>query len=1049
MTEPNRGTYTFLPWVKTGLGALISNNEQDMQGPRAKIQVDLSVRRFDNSNKPWPDDEQIVKEFFLYGPGDIAGILNSIIIRTEPRANDVNVEPNYFPFIEFSQPDFPWRYTPAVPIGTQPSGRLSPWISLIVLKEQEFNRLVTEPGLLPQIEISDPASSLPDLEQSWGWAHTQITKQIPNPESLKETLSSQPHSVISRILSLRKLEPNVRYFAFLVPTFEVGRLAGLGDKVDADIRGTAFAWRIGGSPSENSPLNHRLPVYYQWQFNTSLQKGDFESLVRRLEGRQLSETVGLRKLDVSEPFLSVGKEKGFEKPLYFGGVLCSPRAKELITNKKINVRTLSIPGSDPENPSPEEIKDFIMEMKELIDLGERLTWSFAESPSFSNECNDPIISPPMYGKWLANKKLISKISNDNKDPEWIASLTLDPSKDWLEKLRRDPQFEWIEQLNLDPTNRAAAGFGVAVIQEHQEELMESAWDQDRSLKEKNKVRRLAQLSLSISENIFYRDLRPMEPSVFIRVVSPLHYEVTHKDQNNEKSVKTLISESPIPNAIFSPSFTKIIAKRGIKRRRLFDGDSHISFNLLGRLNVTGSNRDLNLDAVKLRGLLTIDHLVNSPVLQEHITEDDFRGVKVSNFLSNDLISESIRNMIKNIENSIPVPESIVLESHGVVASLNGIYDALIRSLDPVITIQSKVEKEVMRPERLVEDKKDKLDPIVAYPEFRRPMFEPLRNLSEELLLPGIRDIPPNTISLLETNSIFINSYMVGLNHEMAKELLWREYPTDQRGSYFRQFWDASAAIHRDRLEYFHKNGHFPPESEDEKIIEKYRDIPEIHKWKDSPLEEIHKWKDSTPEEVILRAQKAVLLIKGELLMRYPGAIIYASKAKFDTNNSNRIVLPPPTEGDEQEQNKQIILPVFRGTISPDITFLGFDMSLDELCGIPENTDPGYFFMILEQPSEPRFGIDEGGGGRLPTDPPIPPSFDSWDALTWDHVTLSSGSNNNVDLDNGPLKGKQISKVTWGSHAADLANILLQRPVRMAVHARELAKKLKNVEDDGP
>ena len=35
--------------------------------------------------------------------------------------------------------------------------------------------------------------------------------------------------------------------------------------------------------------------------------------------------------------------------------------------------------------------------------------------------------------------------------------------------------------------------------------------------------------------------------------------------------------------------------------------------------------------------------------------------------------------------------------------------------------------------------------------------------------------------------------MVGLNHEMARELLWREYPTDQRGTYFRQFWDVARA----------------------------------------------------------------------------------------------------------------------------------------------------------------------------------------------------------------------------------------------------------------
>ena len=36
--------------------------------------------------------------------------------------------------------------------------------------------------------------------------------------------------------------------------------------------------------------------------------------------------------------------------------------------------------------------------------------------------------------------------------------------------------------------------------------------------------------------------------------------------------------------------------------------------------------------------------------------------------------------------------------------------------------------------------------------------------------------------------------MVGLNHEFARKLLWREYPTDQRGSYFRQFWDARGFI---------------------------------------------------------------------------------------------------------------------------------------------------------------------------------------------------------------------------------------------------------------
>ena len=70
------------------------------------------------------------------------------------------------------------------------------------------------------------------------------------------------------------------------------------------------------------------------------------------------------------------------------------------------------------------------------------------------------------------------------------------------------------------------------------------------------------------------------------------------------------------------------------------------------------------------------------------------------------------------------------------------------------------------------------------------MYEPLRDLSDELFLPNLNLIEQNSITLLETNQKFIEAYMVGLNHEFARELLWREYPTDQRGSYFRQFWDV-------------------------------------------------------------------------------------------------------------------------------------------------------------------------------------------------------------------------------------------------------------------
>jgi hypothetical protein len=1041
---PNASKYTFLPWVKTGSGTIISNNEQDLRGPRAKIRIDLKVGRFDRSNNPKP--EVITKDFQLYGPSDIKGILNSLIIRTSPRANDHDVEPNYFPYIEFSQADFPWRYTPAMPSRTQTSDnfepRLSPWISLIVLREGEFERSnPAKPDLLPQIRIYEPRNSLPDLEQSWGWAHTQIAQQVSDAASLRKILTSEPHNVTSRILALRKLEPNTRYFAFLVPSFEVGRLSGIGMEINDNMIGTSFAWKVSSSEQ------HVLPIYYQWQFSTSVQRGDFESLVAKLRHRRLSENIGLRKLDVSEPFLSIGKKTGLKKPLYFGGALWSSEArKKYEEKKKIDIGSYSIPNDDSENPSPEEIKKFIMEMKSLVDLGERSSWTFVNDPSLANKDRDPIISPPMYGKWPANKRLISKISDDYNDPEWIATLikSLDiNSPEWfekikpeLEKIKADTPYEWLEQLNLDPTNRVAAGLGSAVIQDLQEELVTSAWDQAGPIREANKRLRVSQLARTISSNIFERCFVPMDHEVLIRLVGPLHSKVILVEK--KMSVATLIHESPIPDAVFSPSFTKITAERSKIYRKLFDRNTRVSSTLLNQLNTIASNRDarpasLVASESNRSGLLVIDYLLSSPVPDLSVKEDEFQGNKLKGHLSDSTIAPQVRLMVKNTEVSIPPSKSTDDKSYGATVNLENIRGGLLKSLDPAGTrdfkgtIESKISMEVTRPERLEEEKKDLLDPIVAYPEFIRPMFEPLRELSKDILLPGVEDIPSDTISLLETNPFFINSYMVGLNHEMARELLWREYPTDQRGSYFRQFWDVSVAIQRERLEHFHTHGDYPTVEEDQQIIEKYRDIPEIHKWKHSSLEGV--LKDST--------QPPVFLIKGELLNRFPSAIIYASKAVF---KNGKLDLPPASiETEDKQQTKQ---PIFRGTIPPDVTFLGFDLSEKELRG-DNNTDPGYFFIIQEPPSELRFGIDEPSEPRS-SSTVDPDSLESWDKLDWDYITLLPESNRYIDLEGGTLKGKHIIenglKVMWGSHAADLANILLQRPVRIAVHARELLKE---------
>src|SRR6185436_7804281 len=86
-------------------------------------------------------------------------------------------------------------------------------------------------------------------------------------------LTETPDLNVSRLVCPRRLAPNRRWVACVVPTFDAGVAAGLGvprKDPDAPLRP---AWLPGVSGIE-------LPVYYHWEFATA-QGGDFEFLARR------------------------------------------------------------------------------------------------------------------------------------------------------------------------------------------------------------------------------------------------------------------------------------------------------------------------------------------------------------------------------------------------------------------------------------------------------------------------------------------------------------------------------------------------------------------------------------------------------------------------------------------------------------------------------------------------------------------------------------------------------------------------------------------------
>src|SRR5207249_170920 len=92
--------------------------------------------------------------------------------------------------------------------------------------------------------------------------------------------------------------------------------------------------------------------------------------------------------------------------------------------------------------------------------------------------------------------------------------------------------------------------------------------------------------------------------------------------------------------------------------------------------------------------------------------------------------------------------------------LDGIARVTFSGINPNLTVPRRVLGSIAIPPRIAGEIGEDFVEVMAYPEFDTPMYEPLKNISAELFLPNINLIAQNSITLLETNQQFIESYMV-------------------------------------------------------------------------------------------------------------------------------------------------------------------------------------------------------------------------------------------------------------------------------------------------
>ena len=363
--------------------------------------------------------------------------------------------------------------------------------------------------------------------------------------------------------------------------------------------------------------------------------------------------------------------------------------------------------------------------------------------------------------------------------------------------------------------------------------------------------------------------------------------------------------------------------------------------------------------------------------------------------------------------------------------------AIVTAIDPAVTIPTRGFSTIAIPPFVTGLVGDPFGEVMAYPRIDLPMYEPLKAISVELFLPNIDLIAQNSITLIETNQRFIEAYMIGLNHEFARELLWREYPTDQRGSYFRQFWDVRSVINNEGLS---KNA----------LREQLYDIPEVHTW--APTSNLGEHNNRAPAGN--QKPQAVLVIRGELLKKYPNAVIYAHRADWHRNADGSIDLTEPRHlvpldpgEEEQPPRTKMRLPLYEAKSDPDIYFFGFDLTIPEVKGGSGESpadDPGWFFVLKERPGEPRFGLELERSGDL----------EVFDELTWDDAlpaaaagqflpatSLASVALAGLPPDDSegkkPQRDDDVQVDAAPISSARWAYLLFRAPVMVAIHASEM------------
>lgn len=405
---------------------------------------------------------------------------------------------------------------------------------------------------------------------------------------------------------------------------------------------------------------------------------------------------------------------------------------------------------------------------------------------------------------------------------------------------------WIAALNLDVRRRIAAALGTRYVQVEQEFLMARAWEQVGAIREANRLLAAAELATAAAVASRSKNINPLTASDLILTMAPLAGRIAMPREFRPRTDGASGGDE-------SPTLAQVL--RG--RENLPRGMPTTAYSRLTRRGGALGRR--------------IKRAVGRPTIG-----------------------------VSKIESELPeappgMPSLVGGERPTLVNEIRARTAPLAQQFRRMVDV-------VANPDffaRTIVDARP-LAPIMKHPQFNVPIAEEILSRWPEWAIPGITGLPDNSVMVLETNPEFVASLLVGLNHEFNRELLWREFPTDQRGTPFARFWPTAG-----------------------------KDVDEIARW---PL-------NSKLGSQVRGGEQGsiVLLIRGEVLRRFPAASLVAVKGvggKVPEEFTGIAATPLPLD-------ESTILYIFTG--------------LTDTRAINEN----WFFVLREPMRGTQFGFDLG------------------------------------------------------------------------------------------